>query len=185
MRIVFIGPPGAGKGTQSARISQRLGIVHLSTGDLFRLACQQHTDIGVEAAAYLQAGKLVPDDLVHLIVQERLAEPDCARGFLLDGYPRTIVQAESFDAALAEQHQQLDSAVSLHVAEDVLLSRLSQRGRDDDDRQVIRRRLQQFDDLTRPLLAYYRRQGLLRKIDGLGTPDEVFARIVAAVEQSE
>lgn len=181
MRIVFIGPPGAGKGTQSTRLTRQLGIDYLSTGDMLRAACRDDTPLGRKAAEFLQSGRLVPDHLVHEIVRQRLAEPSAAKGFLLDGFPRTVPQAEEFDRWLAANGQKLDAAVSLSVSRDELLSRLALRGRQDDDRHVLEQRLVHFEELTRPLLDYYKCRNLMRVIDGHGTMDEVYARILDAV----
>ena len=179
MRIVLIGPPGAGKGTQAQRILERLAVPHLSTGDMLRDACRRGTDAGREAEPYMTSGRLVPDKLVQQLVIDRIALADCQRGYLLDGFPRTAPQAAMLDAMLAERGQSLDLAVKIDVDEDVLLTRLAGRGRQDDgDKKVIRERLDQFQRLTRPLAAYYRDRGILREVDGHGTPDEVFGRIL-------
>jgi adenylate kinase len=182
MRIVLIGPPGAGKGTQAARIIERLDIPHLSTGDMLRDACRRSTEVGREAEPYMKSGRLVPDKLVQKLVIERIARIDCRDGYLLDGFPRTAPQAEMLDALLAERGQSLDLAVKIHVDEDILLERLAGRGRQDDDQTVIRERLDQYHRLTRPLAAYYGDRGILREIDGHGAPEEVFERIVEQFE---
>jgi len=182
MRIVFIGPPGAGKGTQALRVTERLGVPHLSTGEMLRQACRNGTELGLQAAEHMNAGRLVPNGLVQTLVAERLSLPDCSRGYLLDGFPRTVNQAESLDALLAARGSELDAAIELQVDRNVLMNRLAGRGRDDDAEQVVRERLRQYDDLTQPLINYYQTRGILRVVDGHGTPDEVFARIVAEVE---
>ena len=180
MRIVLIGPPGAGKGTQAARIIERLGVPHLSTGDMLRDAVRRETEAGREAEPYMSTGLLVPDKLVQQLVIDRIGLDDCQGGYLLDGFPRTAPQAEMLDALLADRQQSLDLAVKIDVDESVLLKRLAGRGRDDDNEDhVVRERLNQYQRLTRPLAAYYRDRGILREIDGLGTPDEVFGRIDA------
>ncbi len=181
MRIVLIGPPGAGKGTQAARLTQQLAIPHLSTGDMLREAVRMETELGAQAAPYMKAGKLVPDALVQQLVIERLARADCQRGYLLDGFPRTAAQAKMLDQLLDDRGQAVDVAVKIDVDRDVLLGRLSGRGRDDDDAQIIDQRLQQYDELTRPMAAYYRGRGKLREIDGLGSKDEVFDRLLGEV----
>ena len=178
MRIVLIGPPGAGKGTQAARIIEQLNIPHLSTGDMLRDAIRRGTEAGREAEPYMKSGRLVPDKLVQDMVIERIALDDCADGYLLDGFPRTAAQAEMLDSMLTRRDQTLDLAVNIKVDEDVLLSRLAGRGRQDDELKVIRERLDQFRRLTEPLVAYYRDRGTLREIDGLGMPEEVFGRIL-------
>jgi adenylate kinase len=181
MRIVFLGPPGAGKGTQAVRIAERLGVPHLSTGDMLREATRRQTPLGLEAAEHMNAGRLVPRELVEALVDERLSQADCDRGYLLDGFPRTLEQAENLDKKLVERGVGLELAVYLEVAEDALLSRLASRGRADDAEEVVRERLVQYDKLTRPLVDYYRSRGILREVDGVGTPDEVFGRIMAVV----
>lgn len=183
MRIVFIGPPGAGKGTQSVRLAEKLQVPHLSTGDLLRAAVRQATPIGKQAEEFMQTGRLVPDDLVREILVARVEESDCKAGYILDGFPRTEFQAETLDEMLAEHGKPLNLAIEIRVEELVLLARLSDRGRDDDQQDVIKKRLQQYNDLTRPLLEYYQQRNVLHVIDGHGTPDEVFDRIVVAVGQ--
>lgn len=182
MRIVFIGPPGAGKGTQALRLAEALQIPHLSTGELLRQASDERTPAGLEAAKYMSTGQLVPDELVQELLLERLEHDDCRDGYLLDGFPRTLAQAESLDRLLTEKGIPLSMVIELRVDEHEILSRLAQRGRKDDDQTVIRQRLAQYDLLTRPLLDYYRQHRLLRVVDGLGAPDEVYARVAALAQ---
>jgi adenylate kinase len=182
MRIVFLGPPGAGKGTQAQRLKGYLGIAHLSTGEMLRDAARAETKLGLEAARHMQAGQLVPDDVVVGVVADRLAGRDCARGCLFDGFPRTVRQAQELDEMLDRRGMPLDLVLSLDVPADRLVARLLARGRDDDNRDTIEERFRQYERLTEPLLAYYARRGILRTIDGEGTPDEVFDRVQQAVE---
>jgi len=177
MRIVFIGPPGAGKGTQAALVVGRYGIAHLSTGDMLRAARDAQTELGKLADQYMSAGQLVPDEIILKIVQERLQADDCRRGYLLDGFPRTLTQAEALDRMLSQDGTPLDVVLELRVPEEELFRRLSGRGRADDKPEVIRQRLVAYRQQTEPLLDYYQRRGLLQTIDGLGTVEEIFQRI--------
>ena len=181
MQIVLIGPPGAGKGTQSVRLAEYLQVAHLSTGDMLREACRRQTDVGKRAAEAMSRGQLVSDQLVEEVVFERLVEPDCQSGYILDGFPRTVPQAESLDQWLAKRQEPLSLVLELRVADEELLRRLSERGRQDDDREVVLARLGHYNELTRPLLDYYRNQHLLKEVDGLGDVDEIAARIQQAV----
>jgi adenylate kinase len=182
MRIVFIGPPGAGKGTQAERLVQNYKLAHLSTGDMLRAARDAQTEIGRKADVYMSSGQLVPDDIIIGIIRDRLQQPDCGQGYLLDGFPRTIAQAEALDAMLAGQGTPLDVVLELQVAEEELFQRLAGRGRADDKPEVIRQRLVAYRKQTEPLLEYYGAKGLLKSIDGLGTVDEVFGRARKALD---
>ncbi len=184
MRIVFVGPPGAGKGTQAQRLKDYLGVSHLSTGDILREADQAGTELGRRAAEFFRVGKLVPDHLVVSIVAERLAHADCLDGYLFDGFPRTVAQAQALDAILDEQRMPLDLVVSIEVPSEEIFQRLAGRGRQDDEVETIRERLEQYRALTEPLTDYYEQKGILRRIDGTGSPDEVFERIKQAVEMA-
>jgi len=184
MRIVFIGPPGAGKGTQAERLIAKYRLAHLSTGDMLRAARDAQTEIGKKADQYMSKGGLVPDDIIIAIIGERLAQPDCQKGYLLDGFPRTIAQAEALDTLLAQKDTPLDVVLELRVAEDELFNRLAGRGRADDKPEVIRQRLVAYRQQTEPLLDYYDRKGLLKSIDGLGTVDDIFDRVVSVLGNS-
>jgi adenylate kinase len=183
MRIVFIGPPGAGKGTQAERLIEKYKLAHLSTGDMLRAAREAKTDVGIEADKYMSAGMLVPDNIIINIIAERLKQSDCKAGYLLDGFPRTIAQAESLDDMLAKKGTPLSVVLELKVAEEELFKRLAGRGRADDTPDVIRQRLVAYRKQTEPLLAYYSKRGLLKSIDGLGTVEEIFARAAAVLDQ--
>lgn len=182
MRILLIGPPGAGKGTQAVRLAERLGVPHLSTGDMLREAVRQQTEIGRQSEAYMTSGRLVPDELVQQLVVERTSRPDCAGGYLLDGFPRTAAQAKMLDKMLTDRGVAIDAAIKIDVDEAVLLERLAGRGRADDGASVIRQRLDHYRKLTQPMEAYYEDAGRLRMVDGHGAPDEVFDRIVAELQ---
>jgi adenylate kinase len=181
MRMVFIGPPGAGKGTQAERLVKKYRMAHLSTGDMLRAARDAKTPVGIEAEKFMSAGALVPDEIIIAIIAERLGQPDCQGGYLLDGFPRTIAQAEALDRMLAEKKTPLDVVLELQVPEEELFRRLAGRGRADDNPDVIRQRLVAYRNQTAPLLQYYGRAGLLKSIDGLGTVDEIFQRATAVL----
>jgi adenylate kinase len=181
MRIVFIGPPGAGKGTQAERMIATYRLVHLSTGDMLRAARAAKTEVGVKADQYMSTGQLVPDAIIVDIIRERLAADDCRQGYLLDGFPRTIAQAEALDVMLQKKGTPLDVVLELRVPEEELFTRLAGRGRADDTPDVIRQRLVAYRKQTEPLLDYYGKSGLLKSVDGLGTVDEIFDRVKAVL----
>jgi len=183
MRIVFIGPPGAGKGTQAERLIAAYGMAHLSTGDMLRAARDAKTEVGLKADKYMSSGALVPDEIIVAIIAERLGQSDCRQGYLLDGFPRTIAQAEALDKMLAEKCTPLDVVLELRVPEEELFRRLAGRGRADDAPEVIRQRLAAYRKQTEPLLEYYGRKGSLVSIDGLGTVDEIFDRAKAVLDR--
>jgi adenylate kinase len=179
MRVVLLGPPGAGKGTQAEKLAEKLQIPHLSTGELFRHNISTGTKLGLEAKRYLDAGDLVPSELTNELVDDRLTEPDTGDGFILDGYPRSVPQAQALHDMLERRGTQLDAVVEFRVPEDELLERLRSRGRADDTDEVILNRMNVYRDETAPLLEYYRRE--LRTVDAVGTVDEVFARALRAL----
>ncbi len=181
MRLVFVGPPGAGKGTQAENIVRDYGLFHLSTGDALRAAVKAKTPIGLEAEKYMNAGALVPDEVVIGVVVERLDE--AKSGCLLDGFPRTIAQAEALDKILAEKNSPLDVVIELAVPDDELFTRLASRGRADDNPDVIKQRLVAYHTQTEPLVDYYTKSGILKKIDAVGTIEEVYAKIKKVLDE--
>jgi adenylate kinase len=211
-RVVLLGPPGAGKGTQAKLLQDKFGVCQISTGDILRKAVAEQTPLGKEASQYINRGALVPDSVIVDLVAARLQEKDCEKGFILDGFPRTIPQAKSLDAILKQRGIGLNSVLSVQVPQDVVIERLAGRRtcrscgalshvtfsppkkagicdrcggelyqRDDDREETIAHRLKVYDDQTAPLLDYYRGQGLLREIDGVGAVDEIRARVMAAL----
>lgn len=205
MRIVLLGPPASGKGTQANVLAERFGIPKISTGDMLRAARAAGTQLGREADKYMQAGKLVPDEVVIGLVRERIAEPDAKAGFLLDGFPRTVPQADALDRVLAEKGTPLDVAIQIDVARELLVERATLRRTDkrtgqiyhlkysppppdaeldhraDDREETVVRRLDEYDAMTAALLPHYGGLGLLKRVDGVGAPTEVTARILAAI----
>jgi adenylate kinase len=179
MRVVLLGAPGAGKGTQADKLAEKLQIPHLSTGELFRHNISTGTKLGLEAKRYLDAGDLVPTELTNELVDDRLTEPDTSDGFILDGYPRSVPQAQALHDMLERRGTQLDAVVEFRVPEDELLERLRSRGRADDTDEVILNRMNVYRDETAPLLEYYRNE--LKTVDAVGTVDEVFARALRAL----
>jgi len=179
VRLILVGPPGAGKGTQASVLSHELGIPHISTGDLFRAHMGERTTLGVEAQRYVEAGELVPDEVTNEMVRERLGEPDAARGFLLDGFPRTVGQAEVLGEILSDLGHELDAVLEFRIPTDVVVARMLARGRADDTEDVIRRRLRVYRDETAPLLEYYTR--IVVGVDAVGDVEEVSARALAAL----
>jgi adenylate kinase len=185
MRIVFIGPPGVGKGTQASRLIKFLNIPHLSTGDMLRQACQEKSDLGLLSQEYMLQGKLVPDPIILQLVGKRLDQDDCQNGCLFDGFPRTLGQAQAFDEFLQRRGMPLTAALELKADPEELVKRLAGRGRDDDRPEIVRERLKQYARQTAPLSDYYAQQGRLFEIDGSGTPDEVFGRVKAVINEIE
>ena len=186
IRLLLIGPPGAGKGTQAAQLAQHFEIPAISTGDIFRENVRNQTPLGVEAKGFMDRGEYVPDTLTNALVRDRLNKEDAQRGFLLDGYPRTIDQVTELDYILQENGKKLDVVVQLTADGDELLRRLSGRaleqGRSDDTPDVIKRRLDVYEEQTAPLIDVYVSRGVVAKIDGLGEITEVTARIIEAID---
>jgi adenylate kinase len=207
VRIIFIGPPGAGKGTQAARIVERFGILHLSTGDMLRAAVKAGSDIGKLADGYMKAGGLVPDEVVIGAVRERLQQPDAQAGVLLDGFPRTVPQAEALDATLRDAGIAIDHVVLLEVPDELIVDRIIPRRSDpetgriyhlkfdpppaevaarlvhrpDDTEEAVSKRLGAYHAQTAPIIPFYEAKGLVRRVDGTGTMDAVTARCFAAL----
>lgn len=212
MRLILLGAPGAGKGTLAKELSGALGVVHISTGDIFREEVAAGSELGKKAKGFMDRGELVPDDVVIGMVRQRLARPDCAAGFILDGFPRTVPQAEALDATLQEMNAPIDSVLDIVVPEETVVRRLSGRRicrtcgaiyhvdnkppkqpgvcdvdggelyqRDDDKEEAIRRRLKVYAEATAPLTAYYQQKGLLKSIEGVGSPAEVLATALKAL----
>ena len=185
MRIVLMGPPGAGKGTQAVRLAERLGVPHISTGDIFRANVGQGTELGREAKKYMDAGEYVPDSVTNGMVADRLQQPDAAGGFLLDGYPRTVDQVHALNGMLSDAGTPLDKAVEITADTDEvvarLLNRAKEQGRADDTEEVIRNRMRVYAEQTAPLTELYSAQGVLVQVDGMGSIDEVTARLLAAL----
>ncbi|MBV8472100.1 MAG: adenylate kinase [Hyphomicrobiales bacterium] len=192
MRLILLGPPGAGKGTQAARLVQKYGIPQLSTGDMLRAAAAAGTPVGLKAKAVMDAGSLVSDEIVQGIIEERIAEPDAQRGFILDGFPRTLAQAEALDGLLARKGLKLDAAIELKVDAEALVSRIVQRAADakaagqpvrkDDDPEIFKTRLAAYFRDTAAVTPYYADKGVLHGVDGMKTIQEVTAAIDAILE---
>ena len=188
MRLVLLGAPGSGKGTQATRLKEALAVPHISTGELLRAAVAAGTPLGLKAKEVMAAGNLVSDDIVLGMLEERLGKPDVAGGFILDGYPRNLAQANALDGLLARLRQPVDVAVQLDVGTDLLIQRLAGRaqaeGRADDSPEAVGNRLRVYTDLTAPVIDFYRQSGKLICVYGVGSVDEVLARVLAAIRQT-
>lgn len=181
MRIVLFGAPGTGKGTQSEKLVAEYGVPQISTGDLLRQAVADGTELGRKAKAAMDAGELVSDDVVIGMIRERLNQPDTHNGFILDGFPRSLTQAEALDELLEEMDRPIQAVIHLEVDNEEIVQRLLDRGRADDNEDTIRNRLQVFQNQTQPLIEYYREQGKFTAVDGMGGIEEIYARIKAAL----
>jgi len=186
--VVFLGPPGSGKGTQAARLAARLSIPQISTGEMLRQAAAAGTPLGLKAKKIMDSGELLPDPVIIDLMRERTSAPDCARGFILDGFPRTAGQAEAFEKMLAERGSRTDAVVNLLVDEGKLIERMKGRarteGRTDDNPETIRERLRVYHEKTAPLVAWFRERGAIADVDGLGEIDDVSARIEQALKRA-
>jgi len=192
MRLILLGPPGAGKGTQAQRLLAKHRIVQLSTGDMLRAAVAAGTPVGLRAKSTMERGELVPDDVVVAIIVDRIGKPDARRGFVLDGFPRTVPQAEALDRLLAERGLKLDAVMELKVDEGILLQRIEKRAaemtargekiRSDDNPEVLRERLSAYRKQTAPLVDYYASKGMLKSVDGMASIDDVTAAIAGHLE---
>lgn len=186
MRLILMGPPGAGKGTQARFVAEHYGVPAISTGDIFRHNVAAGTELGLEAQRYMDAGDYVPDEVTNKMVRNRIGEADASSGFLLDGYPRTLAQVEELDSMIEPAGHSLDAVVVLTVDPDEIVQRLLQRaqveGRADDTEEVIRRRQEVYAEQTEPLIGVYRERGLLVEVDGMGEVSDVTQRVFAALD---
>lgn len=184
-RLIFMGPPGAGKGTQADIIKDRFKIPQISTGEILRSAVKNSTPMGLEAKKFMDAGDLVPDVVVIGIIKDRLAEADCAKGFILDGFPRTVDQAEALGKILREMKMDLDAVVNISVPDEELIQRLLKRaeieGRADDNEETIKNRLKNYNDKTFPLIDYYKKASLLKEVNGVGSMEQITMEILSAL----
>ncbi|MEX0998486.1 MAG: adenylate kinase [Thermodesulfobacteriota bacterium] len=189
MRLILFGPPGAGKGTQANKIAENYVAAHISTGDMLRSAVKNGTELGTLAKSFMDKGELVPDDVIIGIIKDRIKEEDARKGFMLDGFPRTIAQAEALNGMLTDENESIDVVVSIEVKDQEIIGRILERakieGREDDTEDVVKNRLSVYRNQTEPLKAYYQSLNVLAEVDGMGTIDEVFERIEAVLNKVE
>lgn len=190
MRLILLGPPGAGKGTQAVRLEEKYGYLQLSTGDMLRAAVAAGTEIGRQAKDVMARGELVPNEVVIKIISDRIDEPDCAKGFLLDGFPRNVTQAKALDEMLAEKKMRLDGVLEIAVDDGILIGRIEKRAaetvggpRDDDNAESLKKRLVIYHEQTAPLIEYYKNKGVLKSIDGMVDVDDVSKQIEEVLKQ--
>ncbi len=185
MKAILVGPPGGGKGTQAAFLVQKYSVAHISTGDILRAAVKEGTPLGKEAKSFMDKGELVPDSVIIGIIEERIKQDDCKKGFLLDGFPRTTPQADALNDMLNKSNSKIDHVIHVAVKDDELMKRLLGRaqkeGRSDDNEETIKNRIKVYNQQTSPLIDYYRTKGILRDIDGMGTIEEITNRITKAI----
>ncbi len=183
MRIIIFGPPGAGKGTQAQKVAEHFGIIHLSTGKMFRDAINDGTELGKIVKSIIDEGQLVPDQTVVDLVEETIANEEYNNGYIIDGFPRTVEQAVAFDNLLERRNETIDAFISIHAPDEELIQRLLNRGegRSDDTEEKIKTRLKVYKKETAPVMDYYQQAGMFRSVDGTGTIDEIFQRILSAL----
>lgn len=185
MNLILLGPPGAGKGTQAKRLEEKFGVKQLSTGEMLRAAVASGSEIGKEAKAVMDAGQLVSDDIMVRMISERIEQPDCAKGFILDGFPRNVAQAEALDAMLADKGLRIDHVIEFQVDEDRMIDRILKRaaeeGRSDDNEETLRKRMDVYRAQTAPIIPHYRDKGALKSVDGMQSMDAVTADLEKAL----